>query len=300
MSRATYQETLKFFPPRSSMCIGCMHTELRGGKNLQPRSILEIRCPSSVGIADYLTCMKLFRSIVKSLRALSVMVTTSTRPRPCSSTPPCLTDSPKPHAVARELSDSTPTASTPPHEILETDDAAILTADLPGCKRQDIDAQISEDGGNKTLTITAVRTKPLLTSGNPEPPPPSASAAPAAAGTAAASEPTEGEAPPASSPPSSKKERFELSFRVGEGIDVSDIRGSLEDGVLTLVLPKLAPEPPAEPIEIPIDFADGSSNDNENGNTGRKEPAAARTQGGKGASEETSTAAIADTHISLA
>ncbi|CAN0525557.1 unnamed protein product, partial [Scytosiphon promiscuus] len=34
------------------------------------------------------------------------------------------------------------------------------------------------------------------------------------------------------------EEKFELSFRVGDGVDVSGIRGTMEDGVLTLVLPR--------------------------------------------------------------
>ncbi|CAM9523222.1 unnamed protein product [Pylaiella littoralis] len=198
--------------------------------------------------------------------------------------------------VAGELSDSASTAATPPHEILDTDDAAILTADLPGCKRQDVDAQISEDRGTKMLTITAVRKKPLLANnGNPEPSPQSA----AAAAAAEAPKPAEGEAPPASSPALSKEERFELSFRVGKGIDVSGIRGSLEDGVLTLVLPKVAPEPPADPIEIPIDFAAGSSNGNHKRNAGGEGRPAASTVRGEEASKEASSATNADTHISL-
>lgn len=236
--------------------------------------------------------MAVFHSILHSLRALSVTLTLSNRSTPRYPLPETTT-------AARELSDSEPTAATPPHEIVETDDAAILTADLPGCKRQDVDAQISEDGGTKTLTITAVRKMPLLAAnGNAEPAPPSEVAA-AAAAAAETSEPTEGDAPPSSSPPSSKEERFELSFRVGDGVDVSGIRGSLEDGVLTLVLPKLAPEPPAEPIEIPIDFTAGNGNGDDNGNAGRKGRAAASTGRGERASKETSSAASADTHISL-
>lgn len=197
-------------------------------------------------------------------------------------------------AAARELSDSTPTAGTPPHEVVETEDAAILTADLPGCKKEDVDAQVSEDGGTKTLTIRAVRKKPIPASKESNPDPSETSTAAAAA----AGEPVEGKETPAASssaspaPPLNKEESFELSFRVGDGIDVSGIRGSLEDGVLTLVLPKLAPEPPTEPIEIPIDFAARSGNSE---GAGR----AAASVGRGAVAEETGDAADADTHISL-
>ena len=120
--------------------------------------------------------------------------------------------------------------------------------DLPGCKKQDVDAQISQDAGTKTLTITATRKRPV------QPPPPSGadetetvpSDAAGAAGAAAdltESRPT----------PSMTEEKFELSFRIGDGVDVSGIRGTIEDGVLTLVLPRVVPEPPAQPIDIPID-----------------------------------------------
>lgn len=215
-------------------------------------------------------------------------------------------------AVARELSDPAPPAGTPAHEVVETEDAAILTADLPGCKKEDVDAQISEDGGGaKTLTITAVRKKPVLTKSIPDPSPPDASepadgtpgpseasAEPAAAsGTpVGGKDTTPASSPPISSSPGSPsytEETLRLSFTVGDAIDVSGIRGNLEDGVLTLVLPKLAPEPPAEPIEIPIDFAAGSRNLE---GAGR---AAASIGRRGGVAEEAGRAVEADTHISL-
>ncbi|CAM9933963.1 unnamed protein product, partial [Laminaria digitata] len=84
--------------------------------------------------------------------------------------------------------------------------------DLPGCKKQDVDAQISQDSGTKTLTITATRKRLDVT--------------------------------PAPPTPSITEEKFELSFRIGDAVDVSGIRGTIEDGVLTLVLPRVAPEPP--------------------------------------------------------
>eukprot|EP00752_Nemacystus_decipiens_P006005 g5423.t1 len=208
--------------------------------------------------------------------------------------------------VARELSDPAPTTRTPPHEVVETEDAAIVTADLPGCKKEDVDAQISEDGGTKMLTIRAVRKKPVLTKKDPDPSSRDASdpdqgiVDPSEAPTAAVASdtPIDGKETSSSSSssspasPSYTEESFKLSFSVGDAIDVSGIRGSFEDGVLTLVLPKLTPEPPAEPIEIPIDFAAGS---------GSLE-GARRATGGRGrvgATEEASNAAEADTHISL-
>lgn len=192
---------------------------------------------------------------------------------------------------------------------METSEAAVITADLPGCKKEDIDAQISEEGGDKTLTITAVRKKPVLAAnGNPEPSSstddaskrnegaanPSETTEAATAATAASpSEPVNAkETSPESCSPSFTEEIFKLSFSVGDGIDVSAIRGSLEDGVLTLVLPKLAPEPPTEPIEIPIDFATGNLNTNSNANGGG-------SGRGRVAAEGTSSPADADTHISL-
>lgn len=188
---------------------------------------------------------------------------------------------------------------------METEDAAILTADLPGCKKEDVDAQVSEDGGIKTLTITALRKKTTLAKKESiDPPSPDTSgsdervaksaeaAAPAEAVDETETLTASSSTSAASSSPSYTEESFKLSFRVGDGIDVSGIRGSLEDGVLTLVLPKLAPEPPAEPIEIPIDFAAGS----------RSVEGAARTAasiGRGGVSEDSGSTAEADTHISL-
>lgn len=144
-----------------------------------------------------------------------------------------------------------------------------------------------------------MRKKSLLSRSNP----PETSAAATAAGPAEPGKDT----PPGSassssssssfssplSSPAYTEETFELSFLVGDEIDVSGIRGSLEDGVLTLMLPKLAPEPPAEPIEIPIDFAAGSR-------SAEAAAPAAASVGRGGVSEEISSTAGADTHISLA
>ncbi|CAM9730561.1 unnamed protein product, partial [Scytosiphon promiscuus] len=211
-------------------------------------------------------------------------------------------------AVARELSDSSPLPRTPPHEVVETAEAATVTVDLPGCKKEDVDAQLSEDAGKKTLTITAVRKKRALANGNSNSGENtgtlSAGASETPDGTTATSsgnaeeavaEPG-GAARPAteSASPSFTEEKFEVSFLVGDQVDVSAIRGSLEDGVLTLVLPKLAPEPPAEPIDIPIDFNAGKS---EGRVGGRGQDAA--LPGRKEASGEGTSGAEAGTHISL-
>lgn len=201
---------------------------------------------------------------------------------------------------------------------METEDAAILTADLPGCKNGDVDAQISDDGGTKTLTIKAVRKKlvppPSKNSTGPSSPDTdtdtdaseldgrtanpsserSTTAAAAAGAPVAGKETTPASSSSSAASPSYKEENFQLSFTVGDGIDVSGIHGSLEDGVLTLVLPKLAPEPPAEPIEIPIGFAAGSKSRGLEGG-GRSAASIGRT----GVAGEASSAAEADTHISL-
>eukprot|EP00903_Cladosiphon_okamuranus_P017903 g16474.t1 len=220
--------------------------------------------------------------------------------------------------VARELSDPTPAARAPAHEVVETEDAAILTADLPGCKKEDVDAQISEDGGTKTLTIRAVRKKAVPPSKSKSSPgtdsdtdvdpdtseldkrPASPYSETSTTAAAAGGTPVEAkETAPASSSPSSSpaspsymEENFHLSFTVGDGIEVSGIRGNLEDGVLTLVLPKLAPEPPAEPIEIPI-----AAESRGRGLEGEGRAAASIGRGGE--AEEPNSGAEADTHISL-
>ncbi|CAM9731070.1 unnamed protein product, partial [Sphacelaria rigidula] len=103
----------------------------------------------------------------------------------------------------------------PPHELVETATSVTLYVDLPGCKKQDVDAQILEDTGAKTLKITAT-----------EDPSPSSK--------------EDGSASPG------HEETFELTFRIGEGIDAAGVRGTMEDGVLKLVIPKVAPEPPAK------------------------------------------------------
>lgn len=163
--------------------------------------------------------------------------------------------------------------------------------DLPGCKKQDVDAQISQDSGTKTLKITATR-KRLV-----QPPSPSradeteTTPSDAAGADGAGEELTE--SPPT---PSMTEEKFELSFRVGDGVDVSGIRGTMEDGVLTLVLPRVAPEPPAQPIDIPIDppagkgAGEGASGES-GGSTGDKR--------GSGKRKAVAPEATPDTHISL-
>ncbi|CAM9358759.1 unnamed protein product [Hapterophycus canaliculatus] len=209
--------------------------------------------------------------------------------------------------VARELSDSSPPARTPRHEVIETAEAATVTVDFPGCKKEDVDAQLSEVAGKKTLTITAVRKKPTPVtrnrkdSENAEAPSAGSSESTESTTTSsgtAAEAPAEPEAAATmaagSASPSFTEETFELSFLVGEEVDVSAIRGSLEDGVLTLVLPKLAPEPPAEPIDIPIDFNGGNGEGNE-GDRGQDEASLGRREASKGATSD----ADAGTHISL-
>lgn len=133
---------------------------------------------------------------------------------------------------------------------METATSVTLYVDLPGCKKQDVDAQILEDTGAKTLKITAVRKKPYHGGSDKS-------------GTATRSEEQSGAGSETEDPsPSSKEdgsaspgheETFELTFRIGEGIDAAGVRGTMEDGVLKLVIPKVAPEPPAKPIEVPID-----------------------------------------------
>ncbi|CAM9948298.1 unnamed protein product [Ectocarpus fasciculatus] len=211
--------------------------------------------------------------------------------------------------VACELSDPTTEARSPPYEVLETNDAATLIVDLPGCKKGDVDAQISEDSGTKTLTITAVRKKPRQPDGNARSPssPPGTSgstdgsgAAPPTGAADAAAPHEAAEDTPQSSLSSFTEENFKLTFQVGDDIDVSVIRGGLEDGVLTLVLPKLAPEPPAEPIDIPIDFTSATANDSGAGESGRKRQAAASVGHEEAAIDDAGGDADTDTHISLA
>ncbi|CAM9329217.1 unnamed protein product, partial [Ascophyllum nodosum] len=119
------------------------------------------------------------------------------------------------NTVARELTESRfgTLTRTPRHEVFETAESVTLNIDLPGCKKQDVDAQISEDDGAKTLRITAVRRRPH----NKE---------------------TVGVDGSDGGSRNEGSEKFELSFLLGEGIDVSRVRGNMEDGVLTLVLPK--------------------------------------------------------------
>lgn len=189
--------------------------------------------------------------------------------------------------MARELSDGSYTggsARTPAHEVLDLPDSVTLMVDLPGCKKQDVDAQISQDSGTKTLTITATRKRLLQ--------PPVAGAeenAPTdAADVASGAAESLTEAPPT---PSMTEEKYELSFRIGDGVDVAGIRGTIEDGVLTLVLPRVAPEPPAQPIEIPINPPSGKGvSDESSGPSGGK---------AKGGSVKSDAEATPDTHISL-
>lgn len=184
-------------------------------------------------------------------------------------------------AVARDLSAGTST-NTPRHEVIETPDAVIVTVDLPGCKKHDVDAQISEDSSIKTLKITAVRKKPRTAEH------------PSAAGEGSAS-PDSSKSSDSPAPPPSTEESFELSFRIGEGIDVSNVRGELEDGVLTLVLPRVTPEPPAQPIDIPIDPPAKSKNDQ----AARGASKASAEVGSADKASADGSKRSADTHISL-
>lgn len=145
----------------------------------------------------------------------------------------------------------------PAHELIESSTSVTLYVDLPGCKKQAIDAQISEESGTKTLKIAALRKKPR---GDASPGTSSSTSSPEASGKQSggqsseqSSEQSQAEETPSSASSDDREETFELVFRIGQGIDVSGIRGSMEDGVLKLVMPKVAPEPPAEPIDIPID-----------------------------------------------
>ena len=156
------------------------------------------------------------------------------------------------NTVARELTESRfgTLTRTPRHEVFQTAESVTLNIDLPGCKKQDVDAQISEDDGAKTLRITAVRRRPhnketVGVDGS------DGGSRNEGSGYAGA-EPFERERSPSVSVPSAE-EKFELSFLLGEGIDVSRVRGNMEDGVLTLVLPRVPRELPAQPIDIPID-----------------------------------------------
>lgn len=185
--------------------------------------------------------------------------------------------------AARELAESRSGTSirTPRHEVLDGTESVTLNVELPGCKKQDVDAHILGDDGEKTLRITAVRKRPRNTesssgsddSGNRDEGPPGRTATESSPWT---------------------EEIFELSFRLGENIDVSGVRGKMEDGILTLILPRVPPEPPAEPIDIPIEFPEegngGADKDAPRGSKGVEEPA-----GGLGGHQDRSF----NTHISL-
>lgn len=164
----------------------------------------------------------------------------------------------------------------PRHDVVDMDGELKLYVELPGCKKQDVDVNISEQAGVKILKIRATR---LVDRGLP-------------GATRETESPRsreeDGEDPRKESPAS--RRTFEISFAVGDGIDASRARGALEDGVLTLVLPKVPPQPPAETIEIPIDPPASSSR------TGAKRDGSSGTDddGQGGASE-----AERNTHISL-
>lgn len=170
----------------------------------------------------------------------------------------------------------------PKHEIVESATALTVYVDLPGCKKRDVDAKISQDAGTgtKTLKISAVRIKrgqqstensnADTTHNHDNKNHKSSIDSASEMGTDTTTQ---------SAPPLAVSQNFELQFTIGDGIDASGVRGTLEDGVLTLVLPKVEPEPPAQPIDVPID------------------PSSDETTGGT--EEPSSDDAAGNTHISL-
>lgn len=173
-------------------------------------------------------------------------------------------------------------AHVPKHKVVETDAEVILYVDLPGCKKQHVDATISDDGGAKTLRVTAQRTRHGLPDRTPDATRRSAADGAATSDEGASSSP---------SPEEGSAQSFEISFALGEGIDASRVRGTLEDGVLTLVLPRLPPEPPAQPIDVPIEPPSGAQP--------KSEPIPVSPDDDSGAGGGKTAEATKNTHISL-
>ncbi|MBW2712229.1 MAG: Hsp20/alpha crystallin family protein [Deltaproteobacteria bacterium] len=109
-------------------------------------------------------------------------------------------------------------AVIPKMDISENEKALVVTAEVPGFKRDELDVSL-HDG---VLTISAETTSE--------------------------EEATEkGEV--------IRRERYsgklQRSLSLGENIDAQNIQARLEDGVLTLTLPKMEPTQP-EPVQVPI------------------------------------------------
>ncbi len=113
-----------------------------------------------------------------------------------------------------------------PMDLLETDDAFILLANLPGVRKEDLHIDLQ----NNQLTVSADRHEPL----------------PAG---------TDADAGDDMQPTPLFRElggiRWERSFKLSTPIDVEHIDAHLDNGVLQLTLPK-APEARPRKIEIKV------------------------------------------------
>ena len=106
---------------------------------------------------------------------------------------------------------------SPPIDVYETGDSYVITAEVPGITREDVELALEE----MRLTISGRR-----------PDPPASSA-----GTVRFHQVERGRGP------------FARTFEFAERIDSSRVNADLSDGVLTITLPKL-PEGPARKIEV--------------------------------------------------
>jgi len=102
---------------------------------------------------------------------------------------------------------------TPPVDIIEQGDALVLLVDLPGMKREDIGLMVDQD----SLTIEGQR--PGMDSG-----------------TGIRLERPAG--------------RFRRSFRIGVPVNPSDVQAVYRDGVLQIIVPRVAP---TEPVRLRVD-----------------------------------------------